>query len=94
MMEPLWQLLVRKELCGLVWSVKPPMHTFSLTDVSLDLNNQMRPVLQLWLLTMQKYWPDLDKDSSHLRKNCLILSHSGGEKEGSKLLVLHIACST
>jgi len=31
MMEPLWQLLVRKELCGLVWSVKPPMHTYSLT---------------------------------------------------------------
>jgi hypothetical protein len=27
-------------------------------------------------------------------KNCLIMSHSGGEKEGSKLLVLCIACST
>jgi hypothetical protein len=27
-------------------------------------------------------------------KNCLIMSHSGGEKEGSKLLVLHIAHST
>jgi hypothetical protein len=39
-------------------------------DVSLDLNNQMRPVLWSWLLSMQKDWPDLDEDSSHLSPTC------------------------
>jgi len=39
-------------------------------DVSQDLNNQMRPALQLQLLSMQKDWPDLDEDSGHLSPTC------------------------
>jgi hypothetical protein len=43
----------------------PYIHGVLGADVSLDLNNHMRPALQSQLLSMQKDWPDLDEDHGH-----------------------------